>query len=60
MSDDKNGSDIDIEKRRDDALRRALSTPPKPKEKGRAFAPLLALDETCVHICPSFEQVVLS
>jgi len=27
-------SSAETDKRRDDALRRALSTPPKPKEKG--------------------------
>ena len=32
-SDNEAAPDAEVEKRRDDALRRALSTPPKPKQE---------------------------
>lgn len=33
MEENKSPTESEVEKRRDDALRRALSTPPKPKQE---------------------------
>lgn len=38
-------SDVETEKRRDDALRRALNTPPKPKKKSAGTKPDAPLSE---------------